>query len=320
MCKLAAAVLSAIIAAGMAPAAMAADSEAGFNGEASAVRWNRTPAAIYATGGGGQIYDLFGEITKNLVPGDKKVVTVSLRNDSPDEVTFSLRARALTGEDARALTGAGGGFAGKTASDALLDMITLEIENPLTASTPLYSGAMAGSGGGIFSSAGAVIGRVSAGWSGIIRITVSVDAGLTGADYANALAAMEWSFFAEQYNDDAGQFFPISPNEPAPGQSPGSAPAEPLVEIDDEGPPLGEVVTGQEAEEPPLIDLPIYIEDEDVPLADFEVIAPKTGDDSNVFAWAALCAASGAVLAVWLALEIVRRRRERAESRNAAGG
>jgi hypothetical protein len=304
-----AAVLSAIIAlSGAAQTVLAAAPTpgVGFNGQGASNVWDVTPSAtVYNIASGIKIDDFFGEATKGLVPGDERTVYVSLRNNTADSVLFSLLARAPVDEESSALTAEGGDFAALTANDSLLDEITLEISNPFGPS-PLYSGKMGGAGAGIYSPAGAALGTVSAGAYGVIEIKVSVPPSLTSEEFENTLAAVEWRFAAEQYNDRY-YYYPTPTPAPTPTQTP-------QVEITDEAPPLAEPEPEEEptTETPPVIDIPVDIDEEDVPLAEFEVVPPKTGDGAGVFTWAAICAASGAALTVWLIAAVSRKRREAA--------
>jgi hypothetical protein len=300
--------------------------------------WEWTDATVYKTDTGKEIKDLFGDITKNLVPGDVKNITVKLtNNDAEGDVVFALYARALKGEESRALTASAGDFANKTANDELLNKIQLEISNYDESST-LYSGPMGGDSApdsiyGSFTDSdgttvrgGKILGRVSAGKTGILKIAVSVDD--IGNEYQNALAAVEWRILAEPYIPEEEE---PGPTEPGPSpQSPvnpgtpvypgtpgggGQTQTAPPVEIAEDGPPLGGVEPAPETEAPvtieetapPLIDIPEEIPDEEVPLADYEIV-PKTGDSGNILTWAALCGATAAALTGWLIAAIIRRK------------
>jgi hypothetical protein len=306
-----AAVLSVIIALfGAAPAALAADPtpDAGYTSGVGA--WNWTNAKVYEPGTATEIMDLFGEVTKNLVPGDVREFTVKLtNNDAAGQVTFALYAEVMSGDSADALSAY---FPGKTASDDLLDLIQLEIKN--FDGSVLYSGPMGGDGlpttDSIYGSfndrdgatvrRGKILGVVSAGSFGVLTIKLSVNENI-GDAFQNALAAVEWTFLAEPYTA------PVLPVNPPAAQP--AAPEEPPTEIDENETPLAaaepEPDRGTEPE-PPLLD----ISDEDVPLADFEIIPPKTGDDSDILTWTALCIVSASVLVVWFIIAVVKKKRE----------
>lgn len=175
-----------------------------FNGDDSASVWEYDSVNVTAYG-----YDLFGAVTKDLVPGDARDISVSLRNNTSDPVDFRLVARPLTLAEARTLETS---YPGKTANDALLDVIDLRV---LHGTTTLYSGTLRGaSTSEMYSDAGVAIGRVSAGWAGTITVELSVRSD-AGNAVASKLCAVEWVFVAAQYNED----------EPPPPQPPPTDPS-----------------------------------------------------------------------------------------------
>jgi hypothetical protein len=190
--KVFAALLVVVIAAGggFTPA-LAADAD--FNGEGASRVWSYDSANVYAYG-----YDAFGSLTKDLAPGDTRTVSVRLRNNTSDNVAFRLAITPLTGAQAQALEAQ---FPGKTADDSLLDAITLTVRH---GTTQLYRGTMRGAAisgnADAYSASGASLGLVSAGYSGVITVEIALAASL-GNDVMNTLCAIEWSFFASQYND-----------------------------------------------------------------------------------------------------------------------
>jgi hypothetical protein len=149
----------------------------------------------------GGVSDLFGDDAKELVPGSVKNFTVQFRNYSPDPVEFFLCAEPVTGESASALTDIEDeDFAGKTANDALLDLVQITVRRE-TGGTVLYSGPLRGSGTGMYGSAtarGVSLGTLGAGLYGTLDITIEVSAKADNA-YQNTLCAVNWTFYADQY-------------------------------------------------------------------------------------------------------------------------
>ncbi|MDR3311467.1 MAG: hypothetical protein LBS90_09010 [Oscillospiraceae bacterium] len=319
--RLTAAALSVLLALS-APSALAAAAPSPGVNYRGANSWEVTPARVYATGSNTEITDFFGDVTKNMVPGDSRTVagnnaiTVLLKNTDSREVTFGLRAETLTAAVAAGLTGANGpdnitartgsDFADKTASDALLEQIQIK----LTVDTKeLYGGTLSGLIGRSGANTGdwLTIGRVSPGWNGVLTIEIVVPN--LGNDYQGTLAAVDLQFGVEY---DTVYYPPTSPSpspssspdpEASPSPDPGASPdpsavpsaapsAPPLIDIGDDAPPL------------------IDIDPDQTPQSDYEVVPPKTGDDS-VLLWTILCTGSVAVLSVWLTTAIVRRRKAR---------
>jgi len=260
--------------------------------------WKLTAPVIYTADTGEEITDLFGEITKNLLPGDVRNFTVKLTNNSDYTVLFTMKATPVTrdredGVNSDDLT-AGGSFGDKTpmTADDLLDVVTVTIKNPFNDDAVLYQGSMRGDGDGMYGAAGTPLGNVSAESSGYIDVTVNIPREL-GNEYQNAFAAVEWVFIAE-YDIPVPTTTTAAPTE-APTDPPTTtttaAPTE-LFIIDEEDPPL---------------DAPKDVEKE----YDYEVVIPKTGDRQDVFTVAAVSAASLLGLIVITALIVRENRRKK---------
>jgi hypothetical protein len=194
--------------------ALAADAD--FNGQGATNVWQYDTIGVTAYG-----YDAFGAAMKDLAPGDVRTVTVQLRNNTSDDVEFRLVAEPLTGEEARALETY---FPGKTADDTLLDAIEISVSHGIT---PLYVGTLRGlalSGtADMYTTAGVSLGRVSAAYSGLITVVLSLPASL-GPEAMDKLCAVEWRFVATQYNDEPEEPGPGPGPDPGPGPGPGPTP------------------------------------------------------------------------------------------------
>jgi hypothetical protein len=268
-----------------------------------------TDAATYKVGNGANevIQDFFGEATKGLSPGDTKNITVRLHNNSGQNATFYLISTPLGEADAtRKLLGDGSVFAGKTASQELLEQIGVLITHDATSNPKtLYSGTLADGQGPMSDMTLPVptsqddpltigIGTVSNNSFATINVNISIPPDL-GNEYQNALAAVEWRFVV-WYPTTGGNgpiitYPPTQPSPSTPAQPDAPPPADEIIE--DETPPLANY-------EPPIIDDEVEIGEEDVPLADFEVV-PETGDDRpGIFTFGTLAAASIAVIVVLL--------------------
>jgi len=172
-----------------------ADGDADFNGQGAPVVWQYDTVNVRAYG-----YDAFGNAMKDMVPGDVASVSVRLRNNTSDQVAFRLACNPVTGASAQALEPY---FVGKTADDSLLDVITIEVRH---GATPIYSGTLRGiasaGSSAMYETNGVSLGTVSAGYSGIITVDLSVPVTLDSSAM-NTLCAIEWHFIATQYNDPA---------------------------------------------------------------------------------------------------------------------
>jgi hypothetical protein len=291
--RLAAAVLSVIISLATlgAPAAAAADGDnnADFNGNTKPP-FSFTETQTYAVGGSrGEIKDFFGEITKNLSPGDTKTVTVRLKNTADRDATFWLIATPLDDTETATLLADGSPFAGKTASEGLLDQIVVVIRHDVAAtSQEMYEGPMSGRDSPVAQLIPYTlpIGTVTPNNTATITVELRIPDTL-GNKYQNTLAAVDWTFYVEmeepeQPSGPPGVVVPpAQPNQPDTPAQP-NQPAQPAnpappvnndETIEDAPPPLTEYT-------PPIIDDDeTTIDEEEIPLADFEV-APKTGDDA----------------------------------------
>ncbi|MDR3072890.1 MAG: hypothetical protein LBU41_05290 [Clostridiales Family XIII bacterium] len=190
--------------------AFAADTD--FNGEGAVPVWDYDSMTATAYG-----YDYFGNATKNLSPGDMRNVTVTLRNNTADNVEFRLVVSPLTGKDAQDLESY---YSDKTADDSLLDEIGLVVSHN---GAPIYNGTLRGTSGGsaaMYQTAGVSLGTVPAGYSGNLTFELSVPASLD-AGAMNTLCAIEWRFIATQYNNPSG---PGPDPDPGPGPTPTPTP------------------------------------------------------------------------------------------------
>jgi hypothetical protein len=242
--RIAAAVLSGallIISGPLSAFAAVGSNTADFDREAGAGNeWSYIGVRSY----GANLNDLFGEVTKELVPGDTKTVDVQLRNSSDAATTFWLRAEALTGDGAKALEG----DYNKTAVDALLSNIEIDVRYG-TAS--IYTGTLGGvtgtAPGELYSDTGAQLGTLAANSNANITVTLEVSDALRN-NYFNSLCAVNWIFTATQEEG---------------GDGPPPPPPPPLTPIEDEEVPL--------AEPPEDTDL-VVIADPETPLG-----LPQTG-------------------------------------------
>jgi hypothetical protein len=253
----------------------------------------------------GDLNDLFGEVTKELAPGDGKTVVVQLRNSSDTEAAFWLKAEALTGDGAKALESS---FADKKALDDLLANISIEVHYK---DALIYAGTLDGVGtSGLYSETGVLLGTLNAGNYGEITATLKVSEDLDNG-YFDSLCAVRWLFAATQEDPEE----PEEPEEPVPGDpgdpgdpgGPGGGPGPsatipedptpldegPLTEIDDYATPLGEL--------PEDTDL-VVIADPETPLA-----LPQTG---GLMTYATPAALALAVLIALYAATYIRGRKK----------
>jgi hypothetical protein len=170
-----------------------------FNGRGASSAWGYD-AAVY-NAGGELITDLFGDATKSLSSGDEVTIGIGLNNNSPDDVTFWLRAWVPASQDRFTLEG---DFEDTQADPSLMNVIGLEVKNPVTGQT-IYKGPFGGDGASpLYSGSGGYgvqLGRVLAGWRGVIRVTLSVPE--LGNEHRNKLAAIHWALSAEQWTEDS---------------------------------------------------------------------------------------------------------------------
>ena len=300
-----------------------------FDGDAPPLAPWEIGGTVYDIRTGLEITDFFGEITKELMPGDTRTFSVRLTNNTAFTVEFFLRAAPVThdpatsfeGETSDDLTASGSDFDDKSPliGDALLDAVTLTILNPFapTGSPPLYEGAMRGNSAdptSIYSRAnvnGIALGYVGAHAVGLIQVTVDIPREL-GDEYQDAFAAVEWIFYA-QYDDTTPTPTPTLTPTPTPPVSP-TPPEESLPPESGppaSGPPVesGPPATPTPPEETlspsgPPIDPP-------GPDDDYDVIVTPTGDDQNIFTWATLASISLVGLTVILILTIRKERKEK---------
>jgi hypothetical protein len=213
----------AIVAGGGVTPALAGDVD--FNGQGAGAVWQYDTINVRAYG-----YDAFGDVMKELAPGDERSVSVRLRNNTPDEVEFRLVADSLTGDEAKALESY---FPGKTADDSLLDVVEIVVSH---GTTRLYEGTLRGlatsGSAAMYSASGVSLGLVSAGYSGLITVELAVPVSL-GSEAMNTLCAIKWRFVATQYNDQSNP-----PNPPNPPETPNTPnpPAAPPSQGPSEGP------------------------------------------------------------------------------------
>jgi hypothetical protein len=246
------------------------DREAGVGKE-----WSYVGVKSY----GSELNDLFGAVTKELMPGDTKTVRVQLRNSSDAATTFWLKAEALTEDGAKILEE---DFAGKKAVDALLSNIEIDVR---CGTESIYTGTLGGVTGTdskLYSDTGALLGTLAANSNADITVTLKVSDTL-GNRYMSSLCAVNWIFTATQ-------------DDPLPRRDPRLR--EPLEEIEDEDVPL--------AEPPEDTDL-VVIADPETPLA-----LPQTGGLMTYATPAAL--ALVALIALYAATYIRGRRNSRKET------
>ncbi|MCL2462439.1 MAG: LPXTG cell wall anchor domain-containing protein [Defluviitaleaceae bacterium] len=134
--------------------------------------------------------DLFGEKTKNLLPGDSVDLTIELRNDSAAETTFLMRAEPVTGSDAQAVAAE---FDGKTALDYVLDIVGIDVSYD---GALIYSGTLRGDGTDLYGPDGVTLGSIAAGASKIIGVTIKIPIE-AGNELQDALCAVKWEFTAQ---------------------------------------------------------------------------------------------------------------------------
>ncbi|MDR3239311.1 MAG: hypothetical protein LBT44_04420 [Clostridiales bacterium] len=144
----------------------------------------------YTGRGGAEITDFFGDVTKNLLPGAVKTVSIGLHNESTYFVDFFLEPRAVTQTDSSQL--AAEYFPDKTAIDALLDHMKLLITD--LNGSEVYRGTFRETLDPNLDKI--LLGRVSPNWQGRIFMTISIDASL-GNEFQGGLAALKWVFIAQ---------------------------------------------------------------------------------------------------------------------------
>jgi hypothetical protein len=140
----------------------------------------------------GDVQDLFGEVTKDLMPGSIRNFDVQFRNYVDKNVTFYLKAEALTGGGAKNLENVDR-FEGYTAMDELLEHVRITIEH---AGNIIYSGSLDGPGSpALYTGSGVVLGTLAPGTQGTLDITLSVSKSLRN-QFFNSLCAVNWIFSA----------------------------------------------------------------------------------------------------------------------------
>jgi hypothetical protein len=266
--RIAAAVLTGALLIITGPLSAFAAAEANFDREAGAgSEWSYVGVTSY-----GDLNDLFGAVTKELVPGDTKTVGVQLRNSSDAATTFWLKAEALTLDGAKALED---DFAGKTAIDALLDNIGIDV---YYGTESVYTGTLGGVGSGDLYLNGAELGTLAANSYGDITVTLAVS-NTPDNSYKNSLCAVKWTFTATQ--------------EEGGGGGGGGGGGTPLEELEEEDVPLAEAL-------PEDTDI-VVIADPETPLA-----LPQTG---GLMTYATPAAIALAVLIALYAATYIRGRR-----------
>jgi hypothetical protein len=302
--KTAAATLSVALALACGPLAAYAGAGAEFFGDVGAP-WSYVDVTVI-----GGVNDLFGDIAKELAPGDERALTVQLRNRSSAEAVFSLKASALTGEAAEALEGV---YAGKSAMDVLLDAVTAEITY---SGGVIYDGPLRGSSSApLYGTDGVILGSLGAGSYGTIGVTLRVPGNLDNS-YMDSLCAVEWVFAASQ-EDSSPVTPPTTPTTPSvPGSGTGTIPGTtPGADISDEPTPLDEgPVSGADdiyGEDVPLGDKPdlVVVVDDPTPMG-----LPQTG---GLMTFATPAAIALIVLLAMFAMTFVGKRKK--ERDGAAG-
>jgi LPXTG-motif cell wall-anchored protein len=289
-----------------------------------------TSMLVYQNSSGNNIVDFFGEVMKELMPGDEKTVLVELKNNYTDAAIFYMRACPVTLEGAaidelksEELTAPGASFTDKKTlsgdgilgDDDLLDMIQLTLTSRFTgaADATLYSGTLRGGGTGIYGAdpMWTRLGEVNPDDSCYIEVAIEVPVTLPNY-YQDSMAAVEWQFYATF--DGAGEQDVIFPPdislptflEPPPAGAAVAEPSTPTspIDMDETPPPLASTSPEDPGTE--------FGDEEEPPLADYVVELPKTGDDQTLWLWITI-ASAGAAGFVVIAILGVRRKKETEE-------
>jgi hypothetical protein len=193
---------------------------ADFGGQGASLVWAYDNVNVAAYG-----YDAFGALTKDLYPGERREVTVRLRNNAPDNVEFLMAVWPVA--DTRAKDLADNYYAGKTADGRLLDEIMMEVTH---AGALLYQGTLrglaAGGGDSLYTDApGKSLGTVPPGHSGVITVALSLPDTLDNS-FMDTLTAIEWRFVARQLDETSGEKEtpPTPPITPPPTATQPTAP------------------------------------------------------------------------------------------------
>jgi hypothetical protein len=262
---------------------LAADAD--FNGQGTPAVWQYDTVNVRAYG-----YDAFGDAMKDIMPGAERTVTVRLRNNTADNVEFRLAANPLTGDAAKALEAH---FPGKTADDSLLDAVEILVSH---GSTRLYEGTLRGlatvGSPDMYTAAGVSLGLVTARYSGLVTVDLSVPESLR-SDAVDTLCAIEWRFIATQYNDDVVDppTTPTTPTTPATPATPATPGGDSSTGGNNTSGGTTTITTGQTTandtpvSELPELDVPTSLGSSD---ADVDIEAEPTLTDSGdgAAAWA----------------------------------
>ena len=299
--RLAAAVLSGFVLLMALPMSASADGEADYNGMNATDVWQirQLPAApVYTYNGGAPIIDFFGAITKNLVPGDVRTVSVLLNNNAAQAVTFYLTSTPVTHmtEPSSVLMTTEGSFDNKDPllNDELLENVLIDVAcNGVTLSRTLRDEWVLN------------IGSLASGAYCVIEVTVTIKD--LDNSFMDSFAAVQWAFRSES-TEDGGGVNPRPTVTPTPTVTT-SPPVEDavvtpdVVNVEDDAPPLGDYEEDT-----------VTIPDEEVPKTDFEVVVveiPRTGDYENL---TLLIAIASIALIGMVALLVLTLRKPRKES------
>ncbi|MDR1571043.1 MAG: hypothetical protein LBS32_00805 [Clostridiales Family XIII bacterium] len=317
--RIAAAVLLGAVTAMIGPCGSfaAADGAVSFSREAGPGDYWGYELPVQSYGAG--LNDLFGDVTKELVPGDERTVRVRLGNRGASEAYFYLRAEALPIEGGEAdeklsdgarasIAAVKDAFGDKAAMDALLENIGVAVTYK---GAEIYSGTLggtaeAGAPESALYGAGAALGTLAPGGYGDIELSLKVSESL-GNSYFNALCAVDWIFTATQEDPPLGGG--DGGGGGGGGGSGGGTIGESLpplddgqiADIEDEGTPMATLLDGPE--DPELV----IIADPNTPLA-----LPQTGGLLTYATPAAIALA--ALVALYAALSL-RDRKRRAAAR-----
>jgi len=184
---------------------LAGANEVQFDGEGSTNPASFVEVKTYTGIDGNEISDFFGDVTKNLAPGDVKNLTIGLQNNTTNYVTFYIIPNDVL--QPRSSDLAANYFPDKTAMDDLLlmDHVYLNITDAATGDV-YYNDTFN-------MTDGVKLTRVPPNTLDTLNVTVSIDRDL-GNEFQNGLCAVEFTYVGEEEVPEE------TPSPPPPGPVP----------------------------------------------------------------------------------------------------